>query len=202
MPNWIHNFVRITGPVDKMKDLWHKSQSGHHLLSAMCPVPDDIKPEQLDSWFTDNWSTKRDLEDPELSLIYIGKRESMIVGRFLSAWRPPVNCFKTFIDRNPGYDIDLSFYCDGNLFGGTWDLTNGLCQINDIHKTIREPEHQVLLDRLVCDYPCIPKDCLMMDMQSKNSNSFQNKLTDFVHALDDGNYKTGVEYLDKLMNFT
>ena len=202
MPNWIHNFIRITGPVEKMKDLWNKSLSGHHMLSVMCLVPGDIQPEHLDSWFIENWSTKRDLEDPELSLIYVGKGESIIVGRFLSAWSPPVNCFKTFADRNPDYDIDLSFYCDGNLIGGTWDAKTGLCQINDIHYKIRDPspEHQELLNRLICDFPSIPKNCLMMELQPKNRTSFQDKLSDFVYAFDNGDYKMGLECIDKLMN--
>lgn len=151
MPNWIQNFVRITGPTDIINSLWQQSKGGFCLLSSMCSVSADD--------FAKKWYTNRDAENPELQLIYIGQRKSMIVGRFLSAWFPPLQCIQTWSSKNNDCEIHLSYYGESAGFAGVWDSSEELCHFEYIDEELRNPTStkKAVVDNLIHEFPAISR---------------------------------------------
>lgn len=189
MPNWIQNFVRITGPTDKINGLWRQSKCGYCLLSTMCPVSDDEHEKQ--------WSTNRDTEDPELQLIYIGQQKSMIVGRFLSAWRSPIQCFQTWSSQNKDCELYLSYHGECSAFAGIWDSSNGLCHFENIDEELRD-KNKAVIEGLKHEFPAIPRLFIMNLLKPKNK--FQEDLSNLLHAFDSGEHKLGKQYLENILH--
>ena len=129
MPNWCSNTLTISGPAEKIKQLWHTAQTAHvytveadggeitkrefGLLNAMAPIGD---------WdygtAVDTWDTKWDISDEGLEFIDNGDGTAMITGWFDSAWAPPIGAYNAFLDDMDNCSIEASYYEPGMDFGG------------------------------------------------------------------------------------
>ena len=103
MPNWCNNTINITGPKDKITNLFEQTKKDNGLLQAMYPMPKELddttspapqegKPQPLidgfDNWYdwrVHNWGSKWDVDIEGLELSDDGTR---ISGWFDSAWSP------------------------------------------------------------------------------------------------------------------
>ena len=93
MPNWCMNDVLISGPKEKITDLYNKIMDTGGLLEVM-----SHQGEWDYSNAVDKWGTKWDV-DPENLEIEFEKEEGSISGTVDSAWSPPVEAFKTFLNN-------------------------------------------------------------------------------------------------------
>ena len=103
MPNWCMNDVLISGPKEKITDLYNKIMDTGGLLEVMSPQGE--------------WGTKWDV-DPENLEIEIEKEAGSISGTVDSAWSPPIEAFKTFLNNNPECVAELRYYESGMEFIG------------------------------------------------------------------------------------
>ena len=114
MPNWCDNKVRIEGPVDKIYDM-AKAVEEERLLEYMVPV------EGTNMDRSNAWGTKWDIKHDHGLQFNKDKNYSEINGYFESAWSPPTEAVRTWLQKNPDCDADL-LYCEfSNDFMGTLD---------------------------------------------------------------------------------
>jgi hypothetical protein len=106
------NDVLISGPKEKITDLYNKIMDTGGLLEVMSP-----QGEWDYSNAVDKWGTKWDV-DPENLEIEFEKEEGSISGTVDSAWSPPVEAFKTFLNNNPECVAELRYYESGMEFIG------------------------------------------------------------------------------------
>lgn len=135
MPNWCNNTINITGPKDKITNLFEQTKKDNGLLQAMYPMPKELedttspapqegKPQPLidgfDNWYdwrVHNWGSKWDVDIEGLELSDDGTR---ISGWFDSAWSPPIGAYAHFLEKNADCSID-AFYEEGGMdFAGNW----------------------------------------------------------------------------------
>jgi len=162
MPNWCKNNIEIIGPKREIKSLWEEIMQNKDkgLLSAICPQPDNMfhgnlgeRERQLCArknipnwydWNIKNWGTKWDVSTEDLSFVFdapeFGKYfvdpkdgSSIIHGFFESAWTPPIQAYKYFLEKNPSCKIIASYYEVGMDFAGYFDENGLVTEINDIH---------------------------------------------------------------------
>ena len=148
MPNWCENDLTIEGPVDDLRkfkeaaigkgakykvdmnlppEFRSTDEPPESMLSfhALCPVPPKVLAETFNDvgydWQVNNWGTKWqpdiaefedniDLDPP--SLIY----------RFLTAWSPPEEIFKTIAPNWPTLTFTLEYREEGMDFEGVLQL--------------------------------------------------------------------------------
>ena len=114
MPNWCTNSITIEGPKEKIETLWkdaHKEDSG--LLNALVPLETTEE-----NWYVnqiDNWGTKWEVDVSDLELY-----ENTITGNFQSAWEPPLEAIKTYLENNPDVSIELYYEEEGLDFAGQY----------------------------------------------------------------------------------
>ena len=111
MPNWCANHIEISGPADKIKDLYEKTKitdrqtteqgSQVGFLEYLAPIGDYDRADAISTWGT-KWEV-----DVELDFSYTDTG-AVVTGYFDSAWSPPVPALERFLTKNPD--------CDGNLF--------------------------------------------------------------------------------------
>ena len=108
MPNWCSNDIVISGPEDKIKDLWEAAQFKEGLLEAIAPIGE---------WDYDTavaeWGTKWDVE-----LHGLEHKPGEISGWFESAWSPPIEAIDTFLGNNPDCKVQLKYFEPGMCFVG------------------------------------------------------------------------------------
>jgi len=108
MPNWCMNDVLISGPKEKVNNLYNEIMDTGGLLCVMSPSNKDA---------IESWGTKWDV-DPENLSIEEEKDIAIISGTVDSAWSPPVDAFKTFLKNNPDCIAELRYYESGMEFIG------------------------------------------------------------------------------------
>ena len=154
MPNWCNNSITITGPKDKIKQLWEGATAegdNAGLLNTMVPMPEQLNdttsPTPPDSeqpmvdgvtnwydWRVNNWGTKWEVSSEGLELSDDGTE---ITGWFDSAWAPPLTAFQTYIEQNDDVNITCYYEEGGMDFAGKWE--DGDDQyIDDIHGKVVE----------------------------------------------------------------
>jgi hypothetical protein len=157
MPNWCNNYVKITGPKQKLKDL-SKAASDENLLNFMYHRPEELNivsgrvgsddsPEQKEleknqqanlenfghkdwyDWSVANWGTKW-----EISEFYTNNIEgdTLVLG-FDTAWSPPCGAFEHYIANNEDVSINAYYFEPGMDFMGNWyDGSDECLNISDI----------------------------------------------------------------------
>lgn len=128
MPNWCDNSITITGPAEKILDVWSKAQDPESgLINALVPMPVELKgttaPSDDVNWYTwriHNWGTKWDVSLEGLELV-TADGTATISGWFSSAWSPPTGAYETFCDENPGCSIKALYNESGCCFAGKWN---------------------------------------------------------------------------------
>jgi hypothetical protein len=147
MPNWCNNNITISGPADKIRQLWDTAQTADEgkfgLLEAMAPIGD---------WeygtAVDTWGTKWDVNDEGLEIIEHGNGTAEITGWFDSAWAPPIGAYEKFIEANEDCEISASYYEMGMDFAGFWNGEEE--HLDDLHEEYKQPvdERSDLFNRL------------------------------------------------------
>ena len=119
MPNWCSNQIKLGGPTEEIERIWDILEdpgSDYGLCSALAPLSSEW--EYNDAIST--WGTKWDVTDGNLQLNNEGDY-SEITGYFDSAWSPPTEAVRNWLEKNPDCDADL-LYCEfSNDFMGTLD---------------------------------------------------------------------------------
>ena len=132
MPNWCNNSITITGPAEKILDIWSKAQDPDSgLINAMVPMPAELEgttaPSDGANWYAwrcENWGTKWDVDLDGLEL-ESEDGTATISGWFDSAWSPPTSAYETFCDENPDCSITAFYEEGGCCFVGKWDNESG-----------------------------------------------------------------------------
>ncbi len=137
MPNWCECYVKITGEVDRIKDLYDQIQTKKEFLNVLVPRPED----QEDNWYkwnVDNWGTKWDLlEDQikELEYTKINSSTATIEGYVLTAWGPPVDAFTQYycnVEDESDYEEEVDIKClywePGMGFAGIYHNGDDECE--------------------------------------------------------------------------
>jgi hypothetical protein len=147
MPNWCNNNITISGPADKIRQLWDTAQTADEgkfgLLEAMAPIGD---------WeygtAVDTWGTKWDVNDEGLEIIEHGNGTAEITGWFDSAWAPPIGAYEKFTEANEDCEISASYYEMGMDFAGFWNGEEE--HLDDLHEEYKQPvdERSDLFNRL------------------------------------------------------
>ena len=128
MPNWCSNSITIKGPASEIQALWDRAVKTDGLLSAMCPMPEDLEgtsaPSETANWYdwcNEHWGTKWDvsLEGLEIDVSQDGTAE--ITGYFDSAWAPPIDAYSGYSEANPQITIEAYYEEGGMCFVGYWD---------------------------------------------------------------------------------
>jgi hypothetical protein len=128
MPNWCSNNVTISGPKEKISELWNKAKSNESgLLEAMVPIGE---------WeygkASETWGTKWDINLEGLEYEEADDGTACIGGWFESAWSPPLAAFQKYCAENADIDADLSFFEPGVGFVGEWNSTTLEEEVYDI----------------------------------------------------------------------
>jgi|TARA_X000000950_G_C13575581_1_gene521355 hypothetical protein len=120
MPNWCSNQIKLGGPTEEIERIWNTLEDDKQddgLLSAIAPL--DGKWEYEDA--VASWGTKWDIKHDHGLQFNKDKNYSEINGYFESAWSPPTEAVRTWLQKNPDCDADL-LYCEfSNDFMGTLD---------------------------------------------------------------------------------
>ena len=147
MPNWCNNNINITGPANKIRDLWTEATIKEGFLDAMVPMPKELKdttsPSDLDeeaqaemikkfgasdwySWCVNNWGTKWDISTEGLEFTDNEDGTASIDGWFDSAWAPPIGAVAYYGQRNEDVSITLDYHEPGMAFVGRYTIENGI----------------------------------------------------------------------------
>ena len=135
MPNWCANHVEISGPTEKIQDLYDKTRitdrqtteqgSEVGFLEYLAPIGDYDREDAIQTWGT-NWEV-----DVELDLNYTDSG-AMVTGYFDSAWSPPVPALLNYLENNTDCDGDIYYYEPAMDFCGNVDCH---ITISDHNKT-------------------------------------------------------------------
>ena len=124
MANRCSNMVKLTGPSDKVLDLWKRINTHYHwepeglkyyFLNALYPLDEDSTVAMsLSNWCTVHWGTRREVYDSDFSITDNNNGTSTIVGEFWSYVSPPFWAYDNFLDLNKEWSIEGSFFELGN----------------------------------------------------------------------------------------
>ena len=134
MPNWCDNDLVVRGDAEEIKRFEYEARGEDTCLSleALVPPPDcpayRDEPNQADvtsdpnwwyTWNVNNWGTKWDLCDPDLTETEIGEKKGKLVYSFDTAWAPPMEAVLTFSKNYPTLKFTLKFYECAMEYKGT-----------------------------------------------------------------------------------
>lgn len=144
MPNVCFNTIEIKGPHNTIHGLMKKAERQDDvpaLLESMVPLgsKDMVDTDILVA--NAAWGTKWDIMESDLKVIDSDDGTSTIKGWVNTAWSPPIEAFKTFIENNAGVDAEIVYYEPGMDFGG--HFINGEDRyIDELYEVYTRPEDQ------------------------------------------------------------
>ena len=143
MPNWNSNTITISGPGNKIRELWARAQN-QGLLEAMTPIGE---------WDYDRavntWGTKWDVSLEGLVLTETEHGGALISGYADSAWSPPIEAFQAYANHNEDVYLEIKYFEPGMSFIGVWDSEGGDAYWEDVGGLIlkeAENEDDVLME--------------------------------------------------------
>jgi len=118
MPDWCSDYISISGPKEKIEQVWNTAHDCEGLLEAMVPLGEWDYQDAVT-----NWGTKWDINPIDSGLNYEeqGNGVAVIEGHCESAWSPPVKALETFLDKNPECEANLLYYEPSMDFCGNLD---------------------------------------------------------------------------------
>jgi hypothetical protein len=143
MPNWCDNTISISGPAEKVSQIYQqlKTDDSIGLCQVLYPAPDDMftgnlgEKERKDcakkgipnwyDWQTSNWGTKWDTADGDWQYEEAGDGEAILSGSFQTAWAPPIGVYEHCDEAHNDLYIEAMYYEPGCAFAGKWDSGNG-----------------------------------------------------------------------------
>jgi len=143
MPNWCDNTISISGPAEKVSQIYQqlKTDESTGLCQVLHPMPEntftgnlgekerkqcakDGVPNWYD-WCTSNWGTKWDTADGDWQYEEAGDGEAILSGSFQTAWGPPIGVYEHCDEAHEDLYIEAMYYEPGCAFAGKWDSGNG-----------------------------------------------------------------------------
>ena len=118
MPNWCDNHIHIEGPAEDIKQL-QEDFANKGMLETLCPIGEWEYGTAVNTWGT-KWEISHD-EVQHFEFEYDGPDYAHLSGNFQSAWSPPTEAIRTFLDNNPECSADLMYYEPSMDFAGTLD---------------------------------------------------------------------------------
>lgn len=107
MPNWCINDIDISGPSEKIKELYEKMIEQNSIFDVLVPIGDWDYHKALDSW-----GTKWDANPVDLDL-YDNGDYSCISGQIETAWGPPIQVFDTYLANNEDVSVEVKYFEPG-----------------------------------------------------------------------------------------
>jgi hypothetical protein len=140
MPNWCSNYVSISGPKEKIAQIWGAMNEKQGLLEAIKPIGEWDYSNAVEAW-----GTKWDVDTRDLQVRDIDKGRMEISGSFESAWSPPIEALQHLADQDENISIVLDYFEPGMAFCGVWSSAEGDAQyqinpddLEEIPEDIRE----------------------------------------------------------------
>ena len=120
MPNLCLNYVSISGPKEKIAQIWGAMNEKGGLLEAIAPIG-----EWEYGTASARWGTKWDVDTRDLKVHDISYGDmSEIAGSFESAWSPPIEAFEELC-KDTDIKVMLDYFEPGMAFCGVWSSTEG-----------------------------------------------------------------------------
>ena len=146
MPNWCNNWAEITGPTEKMEELFEAGKD-EKFLEHMAPLGEWEYHDALSSW-----GTKWEIDTCDLALIKNGDTAT-IRGYFQSAWSPPEQAFMTYMMNNEGVSADCLYFEPamdfvGSISEGTFSVYDNKAFFENDPVGIKFDEHFGIIDML------------------------------------------------------
>lgn len=138
MPNWCHNKLTLTGPLDEVRDLWVRAQTadpgsgGFGLLQVLRPEPAYGEGEIWWEWRVENWGTKWDVSGDDLELVEAGSTAA-ITGEFVSAWSPPTEALHAYAHSHGECRVTLTYHEPEMCFVGAFEAEGGMVIRDDCY---------------------------------------------------------------------
>lgn len=143
MPNWCENTISISGPAEKVSEIYKTlttdEESG--LCSILHPMPENTftgnlgqkereqcAEENIPNWYdwcVSNWGTKWDTCDGNWEYEDAGDGNAILSGNFLTAWGPPIGVYEHAVQAHDDLYIEAMYYEPGCAFAGKWDTDIG-----------------------------------------------------------------------------
>ena len=118
MPNWCDNYIHLEGPSEEVKKL-QEDFSSKGMLETLSPIGEWEYMTAVNTWGT-KWEISED-EVQHFEFYQDGDDWAHLSGPFQSAWSPPAEAVRTFLDNNPDFTATLMFYEPAMDFAGTLD---------------------------------------------------------------------------------
>jgi len=128
MPNWTNCTLTVSGPCKAIDDFMsrikskEKDENGKEpvfSIESVYPIPKKLQ--DGDGWYdwcVANWSTKWDVNSPELVELTSSTHTCKVLYSFMSAWAPPTNAIKKISEIFPWLKFKLVYYEGGMAFAG------------------------------------------------------------------------------------
>ena len=126
MPNWCANHIEITGPEDKINELYMKAQEG--FLETLAPIGEWEYNTAVEKWGT-KWEVDIDNLAVDLSMASTDGTATLS-GYFESAWSPPIDALNTYLGSNPDCEGDLYYYEPSMDFCGNMNNNITISSVN------------------------------------------------------------------------
>jgi len=192
MPNWCDNSIEITGPANKIRTLWQRSNTSNEncgLLQQMVPMPKELsstvkgsgdenqtaKYDGFTNWY--DWSVARWGTKWDVSLEGLEYEEdeangtATISGWFSSAWAPPINAMATYGEANPDVTIVLDYHEPGMAFVGRATVEEGEL-VDDYYEFAGESSKTVrdVIGAELDDFWAISENMAQWEEESEDAN--------------------------------
>ena len=143
MPNWCDNTISISGPAEKVSQIYQQliTDENTGLCQVLYPAPEEMFTGNLGEkerkecakkgipnwydWQTSNWGTKWDTADGDWQYEEAGDGEAILTGSFQTAWGPPIGVYEHCDEAHDDLYIEAMYYEPGCAFAGKWDSGNG-----------------------------------------------------------------------------
>lgn len=145
MPNWCNNDITITGPKNKIVDVWTDATVKEGLLEVIAPIGE---------WdygtACETWGTKWDISLEGLEFIDNEDGTASIVGYADSAWAPPIDALRRFCENNQDVSAEIRYFEPGMSFVGKWTNEDGEEHYDDVADLLEttQEDDAVLYDLL------------------------------------------------------
>lgn len=114
MPNWCINDIDISGPSEKIKELYDRMIQENCIFEILVPIGNWEYDKAVEAW-----GTKWDANSQDLDL-YDNGDYSCISGQIETAWGPPIQVFETYLNDNEDVSIEIKYFEPGMQFVGQY----------------------------------------------------------------------------------
>ena len=131
MPNWCHNIIEISGPIEELnlfERTMHKFNNFSGMYDDFClnqtvPIPkklyqkENIDSKEIEDWIYANWGC-RDVFNVEININNYGET-GLIIANCCSSWGPPEKWPGHMIKKFQLLSVKIHYYESGGCVYGT-----------------------------------------------------------------------------------